>query len=124
MAKATLIARLLLGLIFFVFGLNGFFMFISPPPPAPAAGEFLSAMINTGYLFPVVKLIEVICGAALLAGVYVPLALVVLAPIVVNIVLFHAFLDPAGLVMGGLAMVLLIFLAWQHRARYQGLFSL
>ncbi|MCB0405608.1 MAG: DoxX family membrane protein [Bdellovibrionales bacterium] len=123
MQKATLIARLLLGLVFFVFGLNGFFMFIQPPPPAPAAGEFMSAMIQTGYFLPVVKLVEVLCGAALLSGVYVPLALVVLAPIVVNIVLFHAFLDPSGLVMGILCLVLLVFLAWQQRDRYQGLFS-
>ncbi|MCB0417991.1 MAG: DoxX family membrane protein [Bdellovibrionaceae bacterium] len=123
MDKLKLAARLLLGLIFFVFGLNGFFMFIQPPPPTPAAGAFITAMIQTGYFMAVVKSVEVICGAALLAGVYVPLALVVLAPIVINILLFHAFLDPAGLPMGVFCLVLLVYLAWQNRARYQGLFS-
>ena len=81
---------------FFVFGLNGFFNFIPMPPPPEPALKFLVALIGTGYLFPLIKGIEVLCGLALLSGLFVPLTLVVLAPIVVNIFLFHTILAHVG----------------------------
>lgn len=86
--------RLLLGLIYFVFGLNGFFQFLPMPPLPEGAGQFLGALAGSGYFFPVLKATEVLAGAALLSGFFVPLSLVVLAPITLQIFLFHAFLTP------------------------------
>ena len=117
--KVVIAARVLLGLAFFVFGLNGFLHFLPQPPISGPPGEFLGAMIATGYLFPLVKGTEVVSGALLLSGRYVPLALTLLAPVLVNIILFHAFLEPA---MIGVPLVLLaleIFLAWSYRAAFR-----
>lgn len=111
-------ARILLGLIFTVFGLNFFFHFIPEPPPAGAAGAFASALFATGYFFYLSKTVEVLCGVALLAGFFVPLALAVLAPIVVNIVFFHAFLAPSGLPQALVVLGLELFLAWSYRGAY------
>jgi uncharacterized membrane protein YphA (DoxX/SURF4 family) len=113
------IARILLGLVFTIFGLNFFFHFIPQPPAPPAAGAFAGALFASGYLFPLLKVCEVACGVALLAGRFVPLALAVLAPIVVNILFFHAFLHPAGLVLPLLVLALELFLAFCYRDAYR-----
>ena len=117
-AKVLLAARILLGLIFFVFGLNGFLQFLPQPPMAGAAGAFAGALAATGYMFPLIKGVEVVCGALLLLGQFVPLALVLLAPIIVNIVLFHAVLAPEGVVMGIVILALELLLARAHRGAY------
>jgi uncharacterized membrane protein YphA (DoxX/SURF4 family) len=117
--KVVIAARVLLGLSFFVFGLNGFLHFIPQPPMSGPPGEFIGAMIATGYLFPLLKGTEVVSGALLLSGRFVPLALTLLAPVLVNIIFFHAFLEPG---MIGLPLVLLaleIFLAWSYRAVFR-----
>jgi putative oxidoreductase len=99
-AKLPMIARVMLGLIFFVFGLNGFFNFIPMPTDIPEnLMTFMGGLISSGYFFPLLKGTEVVCGALLLAGAFVPLALVVLAPIILNIFLTHAFLDPSAFAM-------------------------
>ncbi len=113
-AKVYTGARWVLGLAFVVFGLNGFLNFIPVPPPAPEAGVFLKAMMETGYLLPLVKALEVVCGALLLANVFVPLALLVLAPIVVNILALHLMLDPAGLPLPVLLLVAGLVTARPH----------
>src|SRR3954467_15524342 len=97
--KLTSAARIALGAGFFTFGLNGFLHFIPMPPPPPAAGSFLGAMIATGYLLPLVKGTEVVSSLLLLGNRYVPLALALLAPVLVNIVAFHLFLAPAGIAL-------------------------
>lgn len=123
MKIATHVARYFLGAVFFVFGLNGFFQFIKLPPLPPEAGEFLGAMVKTGYLMTLVKVTEVVCGVLLLVNVFVPLALVMLTPVVVNIFLFHAFLTPPKDVIGSVIfLVVHIFLVWQYRAHYKPLF--
>lgn len=115
MSKLPLVARLLLGLVFFVFGLNGFLHFLPMPElPATAMG-FMKAMIDTGYLLALVKGTEVVCGLALLTGRFVPLALVVLAPVTLNILLFHVVLAPAGMGMAVVLTVLQIYLMWAYR---------
>lgn len=124
MQKVVLVARLLLGLIFTVFGLNGFFNFLPPPEVNEAGGAFLGALAATGYMFPVIKLVETVGGILLLAGVFVPLALVLLAPIVVNIVLFHVVLDTAGLPIAILVLVLEVFLAWGYRGSFRGVLAM
>jgi uncharacterized membrane protein YphA (DoxX/SURF4 family) len=116
--KLPLAARLLLGLTFFVFGLNGFLHFLPQPAPPPAAGAFAGALYATGYLFPLLKATEVLAGALLLAGVFVPLALALLAPIVVNIAAFHLFLAPGNWGIVGLVLACELFLAWTHRASF------
>jgi len=113
MKKLPLIARILLGLIFFVFGLNGFLNFIPQPPDLPERMmTFMNGMLATGYMFPLIKGTEVVCGALLLMGAFVPLALVVLAPIVLNIFLVHAFMAPDGLVIALVIGLLEVYLAF------------
>ena len=90
-------ARLFLGLVFTVFGLNFFLHFLPTPPPPPRAATFAGALFGSGYFFPLLKTTEVVAGLLLLAGRFVTLALAVLAPIVINIVGFHLFLAPAGM---------------------------
>ncbi len=118
MRYLPLAARVLLGLVFFVFGLNGFFHFIPQPPPPPAAGAFAGALFASGYFFPLLKTVETLSGLLLLAGRFVPLALTALAPIVVNIFFFHAFLHPGGLPLAVVLLVLEAFLAWSYRSAF------
>jgi putative oxidoreductase len=113
----------LLGLVFFVFGLNGFLHFIHQPPMSGPPADLLGAMIASGYLFVLVKATEVACGALLLSGRFVPLALTVLAPVVVNIVAFHAFLAPSGLAVPLVAVLLGVFLAWSYRSAFRPLLN-
>jgi putative oxidoreductase len=112
-SKMPLIARILLGLIFFVFGLNGFLNFIPTPTDLPERMvTFMKGMMATGYFFPLLKGTEVICGLLLLSGAFVPLALIVLAPIVLNIFLVHAFMAPSGLPLAIVIGLLLAYLAF------------
>ncbi|MBX3225705.1 MAG: DoxX family protein [Labilithrix sp.] len=115
--KATIAARVVLGLVFLVFGLNGFLQFLPQPPLPPAAAPFVTGLASSGYFFPLLKGIEVLAGVALLSNRFVPLALAVLAPIVVNIAAFHIFLVP-GLPMVVLLLSLELFLAWSYRASF------
>jgi hypothetical protein len=119
-------ARVLMGLIFFVMGLNGFLNFL-PQPPTPIPGDavaFLGALFKTGYMTPLIAGIQVIVGVLLLSNRFVPLALALIAPIVVNIFTFHAFLWPSG---GGIALFVLIlevYLAWVYRRAYLPMLAL
>jgi hypothetical protein len=112
------IARWLLGAGFFVFGLNGFLQFLPTPPEPPAAGNFLGALFATGYMFPLIKGTEVAAGALLLSNRFVPLALALLAPVLVNIVAFHAFLAPGGLALPLILLAAELYLAYSYRAAY------
>lgn len=120
MPIATVIARILLGLIFLVFGLNGFFHFIPMPPPSGHAGEFMGAMYVTGYL-NVIMALQIIGGALLLIGRYVPLGLTLLGPIIVNIGLFHIFMAPSGLPLAIVVSALALFLLWRYWPSFAGL---
>jgi uncharacterized membrane protein YphA (DoxX/SURF4 family) len=119
------VARVLLGLLFAVFGLNGFLNFIPAPttPPPEGAMAFGIALMKTGYMMPLIKGTEVLVGVLLLLNRFVPLALVVLAPVVVNIVAFHAFLAPTGLGMIAVIVVLQLYLAWNYRSTYRPLLT-
>lgn len=121
MKYLPVIARVLLGLMFFVFGLNGFLNFIPPPKEGiPEGAMALSvAMMKTGYLLQFVKGTEVLCGLLLLLNRFVPLALVVLMPIILNILAFHAFLAPSGVPMAIVILALALYLAWAYRAAYR-----
>jgi len=122
-AKLVLAARIFLGLIFFVFGLNGFLSFLPAPPIPEAAGAFVGALVGTGYMMLLIKGTEVVAGLALLLNLYVPLALTVLAPIVVNIVLFHLVLTPPNPI-SFLVLGLELYLAWAYREHFASVLAL
>jgi uncharacterized membrane protein YphA (DoxX/SURF4 family) len=119
-SKLPTVARLLLGLVFFVFGLNGFFPFIPAPPIPGPAGAYLGALAATGYMLPLVKGTEVIGGLLLLSGRFVPLALVLLAPVIVNIALFNLVLAPDNMILGLVLVALEGYLAWAYRDAFAG----
>jgi putative oxidoreductase len=111
----TTIARYLLGLLFTVFGLNGFLHFLPMGPVPPLAGQFFGAMVQSHYM-AVVFALQLICGLMLLANRYVPLALTILGPIIFNIILFHVFMEPSGLPLAALVTVLWAVVAWRARS--------
>ena len=112
------VARLFLGLVFTVFGLNFFLHFLPTPPAPPRAAAFAGALFGSGYLVPLLKTTEVLAGIALLSGRLVPLALAVLAPIIVNILGFHLFLAPSGLAIPLAVLVAELYLARTYRAAF------
>jgi putative oxidoreductase len=117
--KGPVVARVLLGLVFTIFGLNFFLGFLpQPPPPSGQAGVFLAGLIASGFIMPVIKVVEVGAGLLLLGNRQVPLALTLLAPIVVGIVGYHASLDPAGLPVALGVLALELYLAWSYRAAF------
>ncbi len=121
MKVATIVARVLLGLVFVVFGSNIFLHFIPMPPlPATLAGDFSKALMQSHYIY-VVGLLQVIGGLLLLIGRYVSLGLTLLGPVIVNILLFHIFLEPSGLPMAIIVAVLALFLLWRYRTNFAGL---
>jgi hypothetical protein len=116
----TTAGRLLFGLTFFVFGLNGFLHFIPQPAGTPdGALAFAGALAKTGYMFPLIKGTEVLVGVLLLANRFVPLALALIAPNVVNILAFHAFLAPKGIAVALVIFVLEVALAWAYRDAFR-----
>ncbi len=123
MKIAALIARILLGLMFFVFGLNGFLNFIPPPKNLPAglAGQF-SAVLMQSHFFLFVSALQVAGGALLLVNRYVPLALTLLGPVIVNIVLFHLLMERTGLLMAIVVLALWGILLFRHRQSFAGIF--
>lgn len=110
MTRVTLVVRLLLGLVFFGSGVAFFFM--TPPPMEGPIADFFAGLMATRYFFYLLKGTEILCGLALLTGFFVPLALVALAPIVLNIFLVHAFMAPEGLVLAVVIGVLETYLAF------------
>lgn len=111
-------ARTALGLGFLTFGLNGFLHFLPQPPLPESALGFITGLAGSGYMFPLIKGTEVLAGAALLVGRYVPLALTVLAPVLVNILAFHLFLAPTGLVVPLALTALELYLAYRYREAF------
>lgn len=123
MRLLTLIARLLLGLMFLVFGLNGFLNFLNMGPmPSGLAGQFIGALVLSHY-FWVVAALQVIGGVLLIVGRYVPLALVLLGPVLVNILLYHIFLLPAGIVLALVATILWFIVFYSYRQYFSGIFA-
>lgn len=120
MKIATLIARILLGLLFLVFGLNGFLHFIPMTPPAGLAGQYMGALFVSHYL-SFVMLVQIVGGALLLANRFVPLALILLGPVLVNILLFHSTMAPEGLPLALFATALWAILFYAVRHAFAGL---
>src|SRR3989442_8898141 len=122
MKIVTLIARILLGLVFVVFGLNGFLSFLNTgPAPTGLAGQFLGALILSHYYW-VVAALQIAGGALLLVNRFVPLALVLLGPIIVNIICFHVFMNPSGAVPAAVVTVLWLIVFYGKRQYFSGIF--
>jgi putative oxidoreductase len=120
MKIATIIARILLGLVFVVFGSNAFLHFINAPPMSGPAGAFIGALMDTGYM-KVVASCQVLGGFILLIGRYVPLGLTLLGPVIVNILCFHIFMNHEGWQLASVVAALALFLLWRHRTNFAGL---
>jgi putative oxidoreductase len=122
MKIAVLIARVLLGLVFLVFGLNDFFHFIPMQPMGGDAGVLAMLLYSHGW-FLFHGVLYVIAGALLLVGRYVPVALVILGPFLVNILVFHLTLQPGGIGVGLLCTLLELFLIWAYWPAFRGIFT-
>jgi len=121
MKIASLVARLLLGVIFLTFGLNGFLHFIPMPPPTGMAAEYFRIIFASHY-WVVIFSVQVIGGLLLLVNRFVPLALVLLGPVIVNIFFFHALMAPAGLPLAIVVVVLWSVLAVRNKRDLAGIF--
>ena len=121
MKISTIIARILLGLIFITFGSNMLLPFIPmPPPPEGPAREFMTALFLSHYVY-VVGAVQVVGGLILLSGRWVPLGLTLLGPVIVNILCFHSFMAPEGLPVAITVSLLALFLLWRYREHFAGL---
>jgi putative oxidoreductase len=122
MKIAVLISRILLGLVFVFFGLNGFLNFLHAPLPTGPAGQYLAALAGTHYL-QVISLVELVGGLLLLSGQWIPLALVLLGPVVFNILVFHLTMEPSGLPPGAIAAILWFIIFFGVRRAFDGIFA-
>jgi putative oxidoreductase len=122
MSVVRMIARILLGLVFTVFGLNGFLHFIPMAPPEGIAGQFLGALAASNYLYFVFA-IQLAGGVLLLINRFVPLALTLLGPVLVNILLFHALMEPKGLPVAVVTAVLWLLVFSGVRGAFAGIFA-
>ena len=121
MKIACTIARYLLALMFIIFGLNGFLHFIpQPPPKSEMVTQYFTVMVASHYMLFVMGL-QLIAGVLFLFRRTVPIALTIIGPILVNILLFHALMDPAGIVPGLVATVLWFVVFWQFRTAFYGI---
>ena len=117
----VVVVRILLGLIFFVFGLNGFLNFIPAPPMAGTAGAFIGALISSHYVW-LVSGTQLVAGVLLLINRFVPLALAMLAPMIANILAYHATMQPSGFPLAIFTTLLWVIVVWRYRAHFTSLF--
>lgn len=121
MQRVNQIARYLLALMLLVFGLNKFLGFMDMPPMPEAAQSYLQAIGSTGVLFPLLGIIYLLTAAALVMNKFAPLMLLILSPVTVNILIFHATLAPGGIAPGAILAVLNILALFHYRSAYQAL---
>jgi uncharacterized membrane protein YphA (DoxX/SURF4 family) len=124
MKWAVIIVRSLMGLLFLFASITFLFKLITPPPPTGAMKTFSDGLTASVYLMPTVKVLELLCGLAFLAGRFVPLATLLMAPIIVNIFGVHLFLGHEGLPMAIFLVLANAFLAYHHRESYKPLFKM
>jgi putative oxidoreductase len=121
MKIVAMVARILLGLAFLVFGLNGFLNFLHGSLPPGLAGTFMGALVGSHFVY-FVAIVQVIGGALLLVNRYVPLALALLGPVLYNILAFHITMQPSGLLPGLICSLLWLILVWRLRDYFAPLF--
>lgn len=120
MKIVSTIARYLLGLMFTVFGLNGFLNFLPMMPMPPLAGRFLGVLVESHYMI-LVFIIQLVCGLLFLANRYVPLALTLIAPVIVNILLFHGLMDASGIGPGVFTTLCWLVVFYNVRPAFSGI---
>ena len=120
MKIAVAIARILMGVIFVFFGLNGFLQFLKAPLPTGLAGQFLMALFQSHYVWFICA-VQIVGGVLLLVNRYVPLALMLLGPVIVNIILYHLLLNPAAAQLAVVVTILWFFLFYRYRQNFSGL---
>jgi putative oxidoreductase len=108
-------ARIVLGLIFTVFGLNGFLHFLPQPPMSGPPAEYFTALVAMGYMLPIVMATELVAGLLLLSGRFVSLALTLLAPVIVNILCYHLVVAKGGFILPLVVLAAEVYLAWAYR---------
>lgn len=124
MKIATIIVRLLMGLMFLVFGLNGFLNFMPAPKDMPVDQmAVLGSLMKAGYI-TVVSGAELIVGVLLLINRFVPLALALLAPIIVGILTYHIALAPSSIGPGIVVLIMELFLAWAYRNAFHPMLAM
>ena len=121
MKIAVVIARILMGVVFVFFGLNGFLQFLKAPLPTGLAGQFLMALFQSHYVWFICA-VQIVGGVLLLVNRYVPLALTLLGPVIVNIILYHLLLNPAAAQLAVVVTILWFFLFYRYRQNFSGLF--
>jgi len=119
--KLATVLRYFLGIAMAFFGLNGFLQFMNPPQLSQAGLDFFIAIVNTGYLSQFINIIFIVVSIMLLSNKYVPLSLVLLFPIMLNVVLFHLFLDVASGMAGFIVFIVNIYLMMVHSDSYRPL---
>ena len=124
MKIALIIVRSLMGLLFLFASITFLFKLITPPEPTGAMKVFSAGLNASIYLMPTVKIIELSCGVAFLSGRFVPLATIVISPIIVNILLVHAFLGPEGLPVAIFLVLANSFVAYNYKESYRPLFKM
>ena len=119
------VARILMGLPLFVGGLNGLLHFLPEPQVQLPEGAqaFVGALMASGYMMSLIAITQLVVGALLLANRFVPLALLLFAPFIVNAVAFHVFLEPAGLIPSLVFLAFELYLAWTYRAAFRGVLT-
>ncbi len=122
-SKVTMVLRIILGLILIIFGANKFAGFMPAPELPEAAGNFMGALAKTGYMFPLIGAVEVIVGLLLVLKKWVPFALILLAPVAVNMVLFHLKLAPGGIGPAAVVTILNVILIYANWDKFKPLFD-
>jgi putative oxidoreductase len=121
--KFSIVARYMLAFVFTTFGLNGFLHFIPlPTPPGPLAGQYIELLMVSHYMVPVFAL-QVICGVLFLLNRFVPLALTLIAPVIVNMLLFHALMAPSGIAPAAFTAVFWLIVFYNARSAFAGIFQ-
>ncbi len=123
MKTLTVISRLVLGIIYLVFGLDYFLHFIPyQPAHTGAAAALKNGLMEAGYIYPMMKTIQMVGGISLIVNRYTPFSAVVLFPISLNVFLFHTILAPSAWLMGVLLLLPNLFLGYAYRKYYSGMF--
>jgi len=124
MKIAKIVVRILFGLLLLLFGLNGFLQFMPLPEMSEQAGKFIGALAETGYIFPIIALLEIIVGVLLLSNKYLALALILIFPIILNAFLFHLFLDIPGIGAALIAIASNVFLFFTNKENYKNILQM